>query len=99
MRPTAPALAPEPESDDAGQADEAEGRGDAAPDLQSSPKRRRPRTTTTPAGKTKARNIRLSDDVHDRLWQLAHQRKQTVSAVANELLDKTLPRWEVKRQG
>jgi hypothetical protein len=40
----------------------------------------------------------LSDDVLGRLWLLARQRKQTVSAVANELLDKTLPRWELKRQ-
>jgi predicted transcriptional regulator len=45
------------------------------------------------------RNIRLSDDVHDRLWLLARQRKQTVSAVANELLDKVLPRWRVERDG
>jgi predicted transcriptional regulator len=48
--------------------------------------------------KTRARNIRLSDDVHDRLWLLARQRKQTVSAVADDLLNKALPRWEVKRQ-
>jgi hypothetical protein len=49
------------------------------------------------AAKTRARNIRLSDDVHDRLWQLARQRRQTVSAVADELLNKALPRYEVKR--
>jgi hypothetical protein len=41
--------------------------------------------------------VHLSDDVHDRLWMLARQRKTTVSAVANDLLDKALPRWEVKR--
>jgi hypothetical protein len=35
--------------------------------------------------------------VHDRAWQLARQRKTTVSAVVNELLDRSLPRWEVKR--
>jgi hypothetical protein len=28
---------------------------------------------------------------------LARQRKTTVSAVVNELLDKNLPRWELKR--
>jgi hypothetical protein len=33
-----------------------------------------------PAGKTKARNLRLMEDVHDRLWLLARQRKQSVSA-------------------
>jgi hypothetical protein len=91
LRPTAPAP-----SVDVEQADEAEGQG-GLPDPQSSPKRRRGKTAST--GKTRARNIRLSDDVHDRLWQLAHQRRSTVSAVADELLNKALPRWEVKRQG
>ena len=52
-----------------------------------------------PASKTRTRNIRLSDDVHDRLWFLARQRKATASAVANDLLDRALPRWELKRQG
>ena len=33
----------------------------------------------------------------DRLWMLARQRKTTVSAVANDLLDKNLPRWKVER--
>jgi hypothetical protein len=86
-------------ADDAGQADdiEGEGRGDSV-EAGSSPKRtRRPKAAAS--GKTKARNLRLNDDVHDRLWLLARQRKQTVSAVANDLLDKALPRWELKRQG
>ena len=87
-----------PAADDDGQADEGEGRGDASGDSSTAPKRAR-RVRTAPAGKTKARNIRLSDDVHDRLWLLARQKKQTVSAVVNDLLDKGLPRWEVKRQG
>jgi hypothetical protein len=78
---------------------EAEGRGDQHADAQAAPARTRARRRAAPAGKTKARNIRLSDDVHNRLWLLARQRKQRLSAVANELLDKTLPRWELKRQG
>jgi hypothetical protein len=41
----------------------------------------------------------LTEDVHDRLWLLAGQRKQSVSAVASDLLDRALPRWELKRQG
>jgi hypothetical protein len=57
------------------------------------------RARTAPAGKTRARNIRLSDDVRERLWQLAHSRRMTVSAVADDLLNKSLPRWEVKRPG
>lgn len=83
-----------------GQAEEAdmEGRGDAAASVES-PGRAKVRRKATAPAKTKARNIRLSDDVHDRLWLLARQRRQTVSAVADDLLNKSLPRWEVKRQG
>lgn len=95
LRSTAPV-----EPADAGQAEEAEteGRGDAV-SLAEAPGRAKGRRKATAPAKTKARNIRLSDDVHDRLWLLARQRRQTVSAVADDLLNKTLPRWEVKRQG
>jgi hypothetical protein len=78
---------------------EMEGRGDAGADPQSVPARTRKRTRSAPAGKMKSRNIRLSDDVHDRLWMLSRQRKQSLSAIADDLLNKALPRWEVKRQG
>src|SRR5438309_12059745 len=97
LRSTAPAEA----RDDAGPADETGdktyGRGGESADAQAAPKRVR-RARTAPAGKSKARNLHLSDDVHDRLWLLARQRKQTISAVADDLLNKALPRWEVKRQ-
>jgi hypothetical protein len=75
---------------------ESESRGESGPESpQASPKARRRRSA--PTGKTKPRNVHLTDDVHDRLWMLARQRRTTVSAVANDLLDKALPRWEVKR--
>src|SRR5512144_3244933 len=90
LRPTAPAEV-EPTASDTPDEPEAEGRGDQPADAPAAPSRARTRRRTAPVGKTKARNIRLSDDVHDRLWLLARQRKQTLSAVANELLDKTLP--------
>jgi hypothetical protein len=32
------------------------------------------------------------------LWLLARRRKTTVSAVANDLLDKALPRWRMERE-
>ena len=60
-------------------------------------RRRRRRVVTV--GKAKPRNVRLSDDDHDRLWMLARQRRQSVSACANDLLDKSLPRWVVKKEG
>jgi hypothetical protein len=99
LRSTAPPAEPEP-ADDAAPVDEeeTEGRGGAADAPVASPRPRARRKATNPS-KTKARNIRLSDDVHDRLWLLARQRRQTVSAVADELLNKALPRWELKRQG
>jgi hypothetical protein len=92
FRPTTPNAEP---VDD--QVDEVEGRGDELAPADA-PAKSRPRKKSTPSGKTRARNIRLSDDVHDRLWQLAHSRRQTLSAVADDLLNKALPRWEVKRQ-
>jgi hypothetical protein len=81
---------------------EAEGRGEGAveaPDAQPAPAKASRSRRPKPAGKTKARNLHLTDDIHDRLWLLARQRRTTVSAVANDLLDKALPRWELKRQG
>ena len=88
LRPTAPPAEPRdgPSAPDELEAGDPEGRGDPAPEVR-------------PTGKPKARNLHLTDDVHDRLWLLARQRKTTVSAVANDLLDKALPRWRMEREG
>jgi hypothetical protein len=51
------------------------------------------------ASKSTGRKLVLPDDVHDRLWLLARQRRQTVSAVAAEILDRNLPRFKVEREG
>ena len=91
-------LRPTAADDTEGPVDEGEGRGDVLAESQTAPKRTR-KARPAPSGDRRARNIRLSDDVHDRLWQLAHQRRTTVSAVADDLLNKALPRYEVKRQG
>ena len=61
--------------------------------------RRRQAEADGPGRQDPARNLHLTDDVHDRLFLLARHRRQTVSAVANDLLDRALPRWELKRQG
>jgi hypothetical protein len=78
LRPTAPA---EPPHDRPAPPDdvEVEKRDDRAGESQS-PLPRARRKRPAPAGKTKARNLRLMEDVHDRLWLLARQRKQSVSA-------------------
>jgi hypothetical protein len=39
----------------------------------------------------------LSADVRFRLRMLAYQRGKKISAVANEVLDKALPRWNLER--
>jgi hypothetical protein len=97
LRPTAPAEAPDerPAPPDNAAAERRDDRDEEAP----SPPARVRKKRSAPTGKTKARNLRLTEDVHDRLWLLARQRKQSVSAVANDLLDRSLPRWELKRQG
>jgi hypothetical protein len=41
----------------------------------------------------------LPDDVHDRLWLLARQRRTTVSTVAAEIPGRNLPRFKVEREG
>jgi hypothetical protein len=81
--------------------DDAENEGPESPATESpsSPSSKTRRKRSAPTGKTKARNLRLTDDVHDRLWQYARHRKTNVSVIANELLDRALPRWEVKKLG
>jgi hypothetical protein len=96
LRPTTPPPDEPQEGDDAGELAEPQGRGAAAPD----PKPARPRRKRPPvSSETKGRKLHLPDDVHDRLWLLARQRRQSVSAVAAEILDRSLPRFKVEREG
>ncbi len=76
--------------------DLAEGQGGSSePKPATKGRRKRP----VVASKTTGRKLILPDDVHDRLWLLARQRRQTVSAVAAEILDRNLPRFQVTREG
>jgi hypothetical protein len=90
--------APEP-ADVAAPVEDVETEGRGADDAPAIAGKAKPRKKVGTPVKLKARNIRLSDDVHDRLWLLARQRRQNLSAVADDLLNKALPRWDVKRQG
>ena len=98
LRPTTPheTIPPEPEPgpDDAG--DQVEGQGGPT---EAKPSARTRRKRPVVASKTTGRKLILPDDVHDRLWLLARQRKQSVSAVATEILDRNLPRFTVSREG
>lgn len=92
LRPTPP---PEP-SAPADAAAPAAGRETAAPEARTP----RARTRRAPVGtETRGRKLHLPDDVHDRLWLLARQRRKSVSAVATEILDRNLPRFKVEREG
>jgi hypothetical protein len=42
---------------------------------------------------------RVEECPPDRLWLLARHRCTTASAVANDILDKALPRFKVEREG
>jgi hypothetical protein len=100
LRPTVAAPTTEPDEpigldeNDGESGDNGESRGD----VESRPKTTR-RKRTPPAGKTRARNLHLPDDLHDRLWQYARRKKLTVSAAAIQLLDRSLPTYEVRELG
>lgn len=64
-------------------------------------KGRKPRKGSTVRADTGAGDdgvkLYLSADVRFRLRMLAFQKGKKISATANELLDKHLPKWELKR--
>ncbi len=100
LRPTSqPTQAPEAaeEVDGQGGPDDADDQGRGGTPDSRTPKPRRKRPPVSSA--TKGRKLHLPDEIHDRLWMLARQRRSTVSAVATELLDKALPRWTITREG
>jgi hypothetical protein len=97
LRSTTPpeTIPPEP-AEDQGRGGESV-RVDSAESRTPAPKSRRKRAPV--GGETKGRKLSLPDDVHDRLWLLARQRRTTVSAVAADILDRALPRFKVEREG
>ena len=98
LRPTTPheTIPPEPEAGPEESAEPGEGPGGT---IESRPTTRARRKRPVVTSKTTGRKLILPDDVHDRLWLLARQRRQTVSAVAAEILDRNLPRFTVSREG
>ena len=83
---------------EATEAAENQGRGEAASSESKAPTRTR-RKRQPVSSKTTGRKLHLPDDVHDRLWLLARQRRQSVSTVAAEILDRNLPRYRIEREG
>jgi LmbE family N-acetylglucosaminyl deacetylase len=62
------------------------------------PKVRRKKATTA-AEKLEGRRLYLSEQVHFRLRMLAYQRGRKISEVAEEILDRGLPKYDVNRVG
>jgi len=109
LRPTRPPESPIPpdaapvddeaaEPAEATDSGEGQGRGEAASSESKTPTRSR-RKRQPVSSKTTGRKLHLPDDVHDRLWLLARQRRQSVSTVAAEILDRNLPRYRIEREG
>src|SRR4051812_41188827 len=84
-----PTTQPEEVISNAGQGGEAEGTGRDESVTPEAPKAPRTRKKRTPASdKTEGRRLYLSEGVHFRLRMLAYQRKQKISEVAEDVLDK-----------
>lgn len=74
------------------------GLDEAAPkDEPRAPKPRRRKATAERAEKTEGRRLYLSEPVFLRLRLLAMSKKITLSQAAEEVLDRGLPKWDLKR--
>jgi hypothetical protein len=87
---------PEPEAvETAGQGGLAE---DAPAEAKASRARKKKATAATGADTSDdGAKLYLTPDVRFRLRMLAYQRGKKISTVANEVLDKALPRWTLER--
>jgi hypothetical protein len=88
---------------EAGPAEEEQGPEAPLPEAQASeartPSVRRRKAKAGAAEKVEGRRLYLSEDVHFRLRMLAYQRGRRISEVAQEVLDKALPKYDVNRVG
>jgi hypothetical protein len=72
---------------------------DAGRDSKAAKPRRKKTATATAAGSAPVEGwkLYLTEDVRFRLRMLAFQRGKKISTVANEILDRNLPRWTLER--
>ena len=85
-----------PEPEQAEQGGDIEGAGEAPTGAKTAKVQKR---KAAGAEKVEDMKLYLSEDVRFRLRMLAFKRGAKLSTVANEVLDKALPRWDLKRQG
>ena len=88
FQPTTP-LDPEPAAEQGGQAEDP-GAGKAT-------RARKRKATAAASDKVEDMKLYLTEDVRFRLRMLAFKRGAKISTVANEVLDKALPRWTLER--
>ena len=99
LRPTAP-----PDDPPAAAIAEAEQGGDVenddpTPEVKTPRRSRSRKTSAMTEVKLEGRRLYLSENVHFRLRMLAYQRGRKISEIAEEVLDKALPKWDVNRVG
>lgn len=70
-----------------------------APEVKTPRRSRVRKTSATTEVKLEGRRLYLSENVHFRLRMLAYQRGRKISEIAEEVLDKALPKWDVNRVG
>jgi len=89
---------PEPEpAEPTGQGSQVQA-DDTPAEAKTSKARRKKATAATGADTSDdGAKLYLTPDVRFRLRMLAYQRGKKISAVANEVLDKALPRWNLER--
>jgi hypothetical protein len=78
----------------------AEQGGDDGPDATTSaktPKARKRKATGAGSDKVEDMKLYLTEDVRFRLRMQAFKQGKKISTVANEVLDKALPRWTLER--
>jgi hypothetical protein len=92
-RPEPEAVEPEP-AEQGGQAQP----DDSPAEAKASKARKKKATAATGADTSDdGAKLYLTPDVRFRLRMLAYQRGKKISAVANEVLDKALPKWNLER--
>jgi hypothetical protein len=93
LRPT---TQPEPEPEGQGAEDPVDEAPEPVAGKVKAPKKARGKATAA-AEEVEGLKLYLSKDVRFRLRMLAFQRGKKISTVANEVLDRNLPRWNLER--
>jgi hypothetical protein len=95
--PARPARVDPPPAAGQGGDDPEEGPEPVATSRAKAPKKARGKAPSAGSEKVEGLKLYLTEDVRFRLRMLAFQRGKKISTVANEVLDRNLPRWNLER--